>query len=114
VHQNGVPLRAHQIHVSAQDGGIAQISCYDDSRLGSPKQINGLSQFHCITLRLNQAALLQFLWDSSVSDTDFTASGMTKMKTPNHCHPGRYTSPTAQAVAGECWSRDPEPILKRW
>jgi hypothetical protein len=65
VHQNGVPLRAHQIHVSAQDGGIAQISCYDDSRLGSPKQINGLSQFHCITLRLNQAALLQFLWDSS-------------------------------------------------
>ena len=39
--------------------------CYDDSRLGSPKQINGLSQFHCITLRLNQAALLQFLWDSS-------------------------------------------------
>jgi hypothetical protein len=34
-----------------------------------------LSQFHCITLRLNQAALLQFLWDSSVPDPDSSARG---------------------------------------
>jgi len=76
VHQNGVPLQAHQIHVSAQDGGIAQILCYDDSRLGSPKQINGLSQFHCITQRMNQAALLQFLWDSSGSNALLSHSGL--------------------------------------